>query len=298
MTVPGCAGDRGCGKLYAGGTRHAAMVAIDYEAEYNNRLRIPEYRDIVARWQATSAAERPAARTALDQPYGPGERQRYDLFHAGERGAPLVVHIHGGYWQMGGRQDTAFVARAFNAAGIDVAIPSYSLCPQVSVMQIVDEMRRCLAALWLATHKHPVVVGHSAGGHLTAAMLATDWRQVAGVPADLVRAGCAISGVFELAPLIPTTINRAVRLDAEAAAQASPLFWPPPGPGRTLVAAVGEHETAEFHRQSRTLAEAWANAGVSTEYLSVAGVNHFTIVDELTRSDSALFRRVVALTRA
>src|SRR4051812_1548072 len=103
------------------------MTAIDYEAEYNNRLRIPEYRAIVARWQATSAADRKAARTDLDQPYGPGERQRYDLFYAGERTAPLIVYIHGGYWQMGGRQDTAFMARAFNAAGIDVALPSYSL---------------------------------------------------------------------------------------------------------------------------------------------------------------------------
>ncbi|TMQ13681.1 MAG: alpha/beta hydrolase [Deltaproteobacteria bacterium] len=273
------------------------MTAIDHEAEYNNRTRIAEFSSIVARWQAASAAYRPTARADLDQPYGPADRQRYDLFRAGSPAAPLLVYIHGGYWQLGGREDTAFVARAFAAAGIDIAIPSYSLCPAVSVMQIIDELRRCLAVLWAATGKHPVVAGHSAGGHLTAAMLATDWRRWPGVPADLVRAGCAISGVFELAPLIPTTMNRALQLDHAAARDASPMLWPPPPPGRTLIAAVGADETPEFHRQSRALTERWAAAGVAAEYLSIAGTHHFTVVDELTRP-GALFDRIVALTRA
>jgi arylformamidase len=246
--------------------------------------------------------ERGAARGELDLPYGDGERQRYDLYLAGDPGAALVVFIHGGYWQLGSRQDTAFVARAFTAAGIDLAVPSYSLCPAVSVLDIVDDICRFLLALWARTGKHPIVTGHSAGGHLTAAMLATDWSCIPGapphLPADLVRTGCAISGVFELAPLIGTTMNNALRLDAATAHAASPLFWPPPPAGRTLVAAVGGEETAEFHRQSRAMVARWAEAGVRTEYLSVAGVNHFTVVDELTRADSALFRRIVALTRA
>jgi arylformamidase len=271
---------------------------IDYEFEYNNRARIPEYREIVARWQATSAVDRNAARAALDQPYGDGERQRYDVFHAGPADAPLIVYIHGGYWQMGSRQDTAFIARALTAAAIDVAVPSYTLCPQASVMQIIDELRRCVAALWTRTGKRPIVVGHSAGGHLAAALLATDWGRMPGVPADLVRAGCAISGVFELAPLIATTINAAMRLDPQTALDASPLLWAPPPPGRVLVAAVGGDETPEFHRQSRAVTERWGRAGVATEFLAIAGANHFTIVDELTRPDSALFARVVALARS
>jgi arylformamidase len=292
--VRGCRGGACCGKLAAGGAARGHSM-IDHEAEYNNRLRIPEYRDMIARWQAVSAAERPVARASLDQPYGPGERQRYDLFHAGAPSAPLVVHLHGGYWQLGRREDNAFLARAFTAAGIDLAIPSYSLCPAATMMQIIDDIRRCLAALWTATGVRPVVIGHSAGGHLTAAMLATDWSQVAGAPRDLVRAGCAISGVFDLAPMIPTTMNRALQLDDRTAAEASPLFWPPPPPGRTLVTAVGAEETAEFHRQSRAIVERWGDAGVATEFLSVARVHHFSIVDELTRPDSALFRRIAAL---
>ncbi|HEX3763514.1 MAG TPA: alpha/beta hydrolase [Kofleriaceae bacterium] len=274
------------------------MTGINSEAEYNNRIRIAEFNDIVARWRAEAAAHRGTARGALDQPYGPGERQRYDLFHAGAPDAPLVVFIHGGYWQLGSGPDTAFVARALTADGIDVAVPSYSLCPAVSVSDIIGELRRCMVALWAATHKRPIVTGHSAGGHLTAALLATDWSAVPGVPADLVRTGCAISGVFDLAPLIPTTMNRALRLDTAAAAAASPLFWPPPPPGRTLVAAVGEHETPEFHRQSHAIVERWARAGVAAEYLPVAGVHHFTIVDELARPGSALYDRVVALARS
>jgi arylformamidase len=128
-------------------------------------------------------------------------------------------------------------------------------------------------------------------------MLATDWGRLDGVPADLVRAGCSISGVFELAPLIPTTMNAALRLDPETAAAVSPLLWPPPPAGCTLVAAVGAEETPEFHRQSRAITERWANDGVATEYLSIAGTNHFTVVDELTRPESALFTRMVALAR-
>lgn len=277
------------------------MTELDHEAEYNNRIRIAEFGAIVARWAAESAAHRSTARAALDQPYGPGERQRYDLFHAGAAAAPLVVFLHGGYWQLGSGPDTAFVARALTAAGIDVAIPSYSLCPAVGIRDIIDEMRRCMMALWAATARRPVVVGHSAGGHLTAALLATDWRAVPGVapgvPADLVRTGLAISGVFDLAPLIPTTMNTRLRLDPATAAAASPLRWPPPPPGRTLIAAVGEHETPEFHRQSRAIVERWARAGVAAEYASIAGVHHFTIVDELTRPGSALFERVVALAK-
>ena len=273
------------------------MTEIDYEAEYNNRRRVPEHVEINARWQAASDAYRKTARALLDQPYGPGERQRYDLYSAGRASAPLVVYIHGGYWQRGERQGYAFLARALNAAGLDVALPSYSLCPAVSVMDIVAELRLCLAAIWNKTKTYPVVVGHSAGGHLTAAMLASDWSKVAGVPADLVRTGCAVSGVFDLAPLIGTSLNEARRLDEETARAASPLFWPPPPKGRTLVAAVGGDESPEFLRQSREIADAWARAGVTTECLVVPATHHFSVVDELVKPQSPLLTTIARLAR-
>jgi arylformamidase len=271
------------------------MTSIDYEAEYNNRMRVPEHVAINARWQAAADAYRSSARAELDQAYGPAERNRYDLFRAGDRNAPLVVYIHGGYWQRGERQAYSFLARALNAAGLDVALPSYTLCPAASVMDIVAELRLFLAALWQKTRIYPVVTGHSAGGHLTAAMVATNWSEVAGVPADLVRAGVAISGVFELAPLIGTSINDLVGLDETSAREASPLLWPPPPRGRTLVTAVGGDESGEFLRQSRIIADAWGRAGVNTEYLIVPGTNHFTVVDALTDPQTPLFGRVAAL---
>ena len=117
-------------------------------------------------------------------------------------------------------------------------------------------------ALWKQTKKRPVVVGHSAGGHLTAEMLARDWSGFAGVPADLVQRGYAISGVFDLAPLIGTSINEAVGLTSGTARVASPLFRPPPPKGRRFIAAVGGDESSEFLRQSRDIAENWSKVGV------------------------------------
>jgi len=272
--------------------------ALDYEVEYNNRRRVPQHVEINARWQTASAAYRRSARTGLDQRYGSGERHRYDLFLAGDANAPQVVYIHGGYWQRGDREDYAFLAQALNARGLDVALPSYSLCPAVSVMDIVAELRSFLAALWKRTGKHALLTGHSAGGHLTAAMLATDWSQLADVPTDLVRCGLAISGLFDLPPLVGTSLNEALGLDAAQARAASPMFWPPPPPGRTLVAAVGGAESAEFLRQSRDIVATWNSAGVHCQYLEVPGTNHFTVVDQLLDPNSALSSKVGTLARA
>jgi arylformamidase len=273
------------------------MTAIDYEAQYNNRNRVPEHVEIGERWSLLATAYRLAGETQMNQPYGARERQRYDIFHAAGDEPPLVVYIHGGYWQRGDRKDYSFIARELNANGITVAIPSYSLCPAVSVMEIGDEIQQCLAALWKLTKRRPVVVGHSAGGHLTAEMLARDWGGFAGVPSDLVRRGCAISGVFDLAPLIGTSLNEAIGLTNGTARVASPLFRPPPPKGRRLIAAVGGDESEEFLRQSRAIAESWSRVGVDAKCEVVAGTNHFTVVDELIRPGSMLLEVIVALAR-
>jgi arylformamidase len=269
-------------------------MSVDFEAEYNNRARVPEHAEIAERWALLSSAYRLAGNTELNQPYGTRERQRYDLFHAEAAGAPLVVYIHGGYWQRGDRRDYSFVARELNAAGISVAIPSYTLCPAVSVMEIADEMQACMTALWKKTGKRPMVIGHSAGGHLTAEMVARTWSH-AGVPADLVRYGYAISGVFDLAPLIGTSLNEALGLTAGTARAASPIFRPPPPKGRRLVAGVGGDESGEFLRQSRALADSWSKVGLDATAEVIPGTNHFTVVDELVRPDSAMLRQIVQM---
>jgi arylformamidase len=274
----------------------ALATTIDYEAEYDFGKRVPARDGILERWSILAAAYRLAGETELNQPYGARERQRYDLFHAADKHAPLIVFIDGAYWQRGDRRDYSFVARELNANGITVAIPSYSLCPAVSVMEIGDEIQLCLAVLWKRTKKRPTVVGHSAGGHLAAEMVARDWGRFSGVPADLVHSGYAISGVFDLAPLIGTSLNKALGLTAGTARVASPLFRPPPK-GRRFVAAVGGEESDEFVRQSRKLAENWSSVGVNAKCEVLAGTNHFTIVDELITPGSATLMQIVALAR-
>ena len=276
------------------------MPALDFEAEYNNRRRVPEFAAINERWEKASATYRAEAKAELDRPYGKGERHRYDLFppKAGDTAAPLVVFVHGGYWQRGDRKAYSFLAREFNARGVSLAVPSYTLSPQATIMEIIGELRQCMKALHEHTKQRPVVCGNSAGGHLTAAMVATDWSKHQGVPADLVRSGYAISGVFDLQPLIATSINEALKLDVGKAREASPLFWPAPPKDRTLVAAVGGDESQEFIRQSLDVALAWSKAGVKAECTIVPSTNHFTIVDELARPESAMLARITAMAKA
>lgn len=276
------------------------MTALDLEAEYNNRRRVPEHADIQARWAKASEAWRKEGKADLDLAYGKGDRNRYDLYRAAAGGtnAPVVVYIHGGYWQRGDRKDNGFVARELNTRGVSVALPSYSLCPSVGVIDIVGELRQCLKAVWERTRQRLVVVGHSAGGHLAAAMLATDWSKVGAVPADLVKAAYAISGVFELSPLLPTSLNEALKLDPAKAREASPLLWPAPPKERSFVAAAGGDESQEFIRQSLEITAAWSKAGVKAECVIVPETNHFTIVEELARPESAMLARIVAMAKS
>ena len=271
------------------------MPPIDYEAEYNNRARVPEHPAILAGWASDAAAYR-EANPPLHIPFGPSERQAIDFFHAPEpdHAAATVVFIHGGYWQNLSPASLSHMARGLNGRGINVAVPGYDLCPQVRVGDIVDELRR--AARELARFERRLVVaGHSAGGHLAACMLATNWPAVdEALPRDFVRAAYAISGLFDLKPLVPTSINGALRMNAAEAELLSPLTWAPPA-GLSLDAVVGGAESAEYLRQSRTIVERWAAAGVRTRFEAVPGENHFTVIAPLADPDSAMTRRLAAL---
>ena len=268
------------------------MSEIDYEVEYNNRARVPENPELMAGWAKDAAAyrEQCAPRRIA---YGSGERNVIDVF-AGEGQGPLAVFIHGGYWQALDGSWFSHMARGLNAHGIGVAVPTYDLCPQVSVADIIMQMRE--AMLELAKLSETLIVsGHSAGGHLAACMLATDWQAYdASLPPQLVRAAYAISGLFELEPLVPTSINKALKLDQANARAASPLFWQPPSHG-SLDAVVGEAESAEYHRQSRTIVEVWGEAGVATQYGSVPAANHFTAIAPLADPASPMTLRLKEL---
>jgi arylformamidase len=273
-------------------------MTIDYEGEYNNRARVPEHPQIFARWQHEAAAYRDGTKGEADLgvSYGSTPRQFFDLFPAtaGNSGA-LAMFIHGGYWRSLEPASFSHMARGLNARGVTVAVAGYDLCPKVTIADIIDEMRRACLTLWRRFGQRIMIYGHSAGGHLAACLLATDWKGLdRKAPADLVPAAYSISGVFDLTPLIGISMNQDLRLDEPEARKVSPLFWPPPK-DRVLDAVVGGAESSEFLRQSKIIAKAWGKDGTTTRLEAVPDTNHFTVIDALTDPQSAMVGRLVEL---
>ena len=257
-------------------------VSRDLEREYNNRARVPENPGIIASWASESAAYR-QSKPPREIRYGEGERHVFDFFEAGD--GPCVMYIHGGYWQALDKSFHSIHARGLNELGVSVAVPSYDLCPNVRVGDIVRQIRSACLVLRDTVRAPLIVSGHSAGGHLAACMLATE---------DYVPAAYAISGVFELAPLIPTSLNEKLGLGAAEAESLSPMLWPAPR-GKTLDAVVGEIESGEFLRQSADMVRAWGGGGAETRYEEITGANHFTVIAPLTDPHSPMCERIKQL---
>jgi arylformamidase len=274
------------------------MTAIDYEKEYDNRGRVPEHPALFARRDTLAKAYRAASPKAeLDISYGPSPRQKYDLFPAVVAKAPLAMFIHGGYWIAGERAMYSHVAKGLNGNGVSTAIVGYDLCPTVTLAAIIEEMRAAVLALWRRYHARVMVFGHSAGGHLAACMVATDFSTLASdAPADLVPAAYAISGIYDMAPLLNVSQNQVLKLDAKSAYDTSPIHWHVKA-GRKFDAVVGGIESAEFLRQSKIIAEQWKKAGLEIRYEAVPGMNHFTVAEPLDDPASAMTRRVAELAK-
>ena len=227
------------------------MAAIDYETEYNNRARVPEHPEIFARWTREAENYRIKAmeerRAELGLAYGATPRQTLDLFSPAKGAkAPLAMFIHGGYWRSLDPSQFSHMACGLNAHGVAVAVAGYDLCPQVTIPEIVGRIRRALLFLRERTGQRVMVYGHSAGGHLAAAMVGTDWHGLyPKMPADFVPAAYSISGVFDLTPLLGVSMNQDLQLTPQSVREASPLFWPAPK-GRILDAVVGGAESSGF----------------------------------------------------
>lgn len=263
---------------------------LDLEAQYNNRAAVPDHPVVMARWKADAEAAR-AAHPPIALPYGPGERHIIDLFEAAPD-APIVVFLHGGYWQALDRSWFSWIAPPLLGHGVSVALPSYDLAPTVRLGRIVGQMRDAVELIRARTGKRPVVSGHSAGGHMAACML-SEGRAAAAV---------AISGLFDLEPLIATSLNAALGLEAREAAALSPIHWPVPNgstPGGTVLdCVVGGDETNAFVRQARDMVDLWGSKGVETRFEALPGLNHFTVPDPLADPRSALVKRIVELAKA
>ena len=277
------------------------MADQDLESEYSPRLSIPDHAEIFARWARTAEDYRAemlkAGKAELGFSYGETSRQFVDLFFpaAGEA-APLALFIHGGYWRAMDPSFHSHMARGLNERGFAVGVVGYDLCPVVTIADIIEQIRRACASLWQRFDRRMLVCGHSAGGHLTAAMVATDWQKLwPKVPQDLVPVGYAISGVFDLTPLTKTSMNQDFKLDDQTAREISPIFWTVPE-GRALDATVGDLETSEFKRQSRSMADVWRQRQAETRYGELPG-NHFTVIDGLADPKNAMVARIAELAR-
>src|SRR6202171_2020035 len=274
---------------------------LDLEAEYNNRARVPEHPAIFARWTRDAGNFRTSHASAeLPLPYGRSAREHVDLFWpSAKRDSPIVLFIHGGYWRSLEPAMFAHVAAGANPHGLAVALAAYELCPDVTIARIIEEVRDAAIFLWRRHGRKLVACGHSAGGHLAACLLATDWNKRApDLPADLVPAAFSISGLCDLTPLVNVSMNADLRLDAAEARRVSPLFWEVPAGARALEAWVGGKESGEVLRQRRAIADAWGRKGVATRSVEVEGAGHFTIVDPLCDPKSVMTGRLVELTRS
>lgn len=265
------------------------------DRQYNNRALVPEHAAHFERWASESAQARLALPGLLDVAYGQDAGETLDVFPAlrkrGQPPAPVLVFIHGGYWRSLDKSDHSFLAPAFVKQGACVVMPNYALCPAVTIPQIALQMTQALA--WVHRHigahggdpQRITLVGHSAGGHLAAMLLACDWAKVgADLPAALVKNALSISGVFDLAPLRRTPFLRdSLRLNAQQVRQASPAGFPVPsvvGGRGTLMAVAGANESDEFVRQNALIQQAWG-AQVVPVCETLPGLNHFSVLEAL-----------------
>jgi len=258
------------------------VIDPELERGYNLRQAFPDYEKFFADWRARSAAARARLDCELDVAYGPKPRQKFDLFCARESHAPLLVFIHGGYWRAMDKSDFSFLAEPLVSLGVSVAMPSYSLCPDATIDEIVEDVR--VAFTQLAARADRIhVCGWSAGAHLAAMLVA------GGAPN--IRSVLALSGIYDMRPLKHVSMNEDLRLDEAGAARNSPLLLKPKTQTRIAVAA-GALETPALRKQSRDFAEAWQLGAQE-----IAGVHHYAIVSELGDERSALFATLLGQMR-
>lgn len=279
--------------------RDLTQEQLDHE--YNVRAGIPDYQDIFDRWKHDSAEFR-ASSVILDEiEYGQGKAQSIDIFKTERRGEPLVVFIHGGYWQSLDKSDFSYIARPYIEDGLNFAAINYRLAPTVSMAEIVSDVRDALVWLYRNATAHGYdaerifVTGSSAGGHLTAVSLSTDWREF-GAPANMIKGGCALSGLYDLEPIRLCYLNEKVRLNSADAHKFSPVHHIPSS-ASPLILAVGGDESTEFHRQQESYADAWRASGLSCTVIEQTNGHHFDMCDRLGDPSSAVYRSVVEMTR-
>ena len=281
--------------------RSTIVTADFYEREYNARASIPEHAQIFADWADRSAQARAALAGSLDVSYGPVQAHKLDIFPAQGTKRPILIFIHGGWWRSLDKNDFSFIAPPLVGEGVTVVSVNYTLAPYAGITEIVDEVRRACAWVWQhapefgGNREQIHLAGHSAGGHLTAMMLTTDWQTVyRGMPRDAIKSAIAVSGLYDLAPVSHADfVNVDLKLTEQSAKRISPIYLRPASPA-PLHLAAGELESNEFRRQTDLIATAWCD--VCTAPLSLRGRHHLAAMEDFVGPDGALFPRLIEMT--
>ena len=264
------------------------MTRAQLDAAYNNTAAVRNSADKLADWTERSKRVRAERSELLDLEYGRRPRNRIDIFRCGKAHAPLLVYIHGGYWQRNAKEFFACLAEGPIARGFDAALVGYTLAPEATLTEIVGEVR--MAIHWLRVNgprydiasAKLIVSGWSAGGHLTAMALAD---------AD---AGLAISGIFDIEPCRLNYLNDALRLTMEEQVLLSPIRQLPRS-SPPLVIAYGTAELPELQRQSRDYHNARRHAVLPSELVPLDDHDHFSILEEMADPNGKLTDALVRL---
>lgn len=264
-------------KLYRGLTRQ------ELDAAYNNIAAVADFQGTVARWRERSAATARALGARLDLAYGSRPRECFDYFPAKRPDAPLLLFIHGGYWQGGEKRSVGFLAEGPVARGFAVANLEYTVAPEATLAHMVDGVRRALSCIRASAGElgfdaeRVVVAGHSAGAHLMC---------TGALGTEGIVGGIAISGLYDIEPIRLSYLNAKLGLTAEDVARLSPIRHLPAA-STPLTITVGARELPELVRQSREFAQA---SGM--DCLPIEPHDHFSILDELASEDGVLCRRL------
>lgn len=286
----------------------AARVYLDYtQAEldraYDQRAWVADVDEINRAYADESAAVR-ADLKHFEKHYGPGDDDTLDVFPAGvttyaNAASPIHVHLHGGSWRFHGKHDVSFIAPVFVAAGAAFVAPNFSLIPKVRLPEMIAQLRRAIAWVYAnaasfggdANNIH--LSGHSSGAHLAGVLLTTDWTAL-GLPADVIKSGLLVSGMYDLRPVMLSARSSYVKLTADEIGALSAILHIE-RINAPILLANGTAETPEFQRQPQAFAAALRAAGKRVESMVVDGANHFAILHGLADAETPLARAALAL---
>lgn len=270
----------------------------ELDAEYDVGRSVADFTEVIEFCESTSARAREELRCALDVSYGPTRAEQLDIFRAEASEAPILIFLHGGYWHTSSSKQHSFVALGPVSAGVTTLVVNYALCPHVTIDEIVRQCRAAVAwayrnaASFGGDPDRISVAGHSAGGHLATMALLTDWATDYGLPADVLKGGCAVSGLFDLAPLPFTFVQPSLQLTWGQVLRNSPLLHLPDVAAPLLV-SYGGQESGEFRRQSDAFLAAWRSKGLDGAFLPQPDKHHFNAINGFTDATSPLCRAVL-----